>query len=366
MSGIGRLATATVMLFALTGPASAQRSNIYTVTDIRVDEQAASEVSAKAAGLLNGQGIGLRTLFERLTQRIDHERLPLITNEMVSRALRDFSVSGEKFGGGRYLATLNVRFRPKEVREILHASGIPYAEVASRPALVLPVLRRGRSVVLWKERNAWFNAWLRRPPTTGLLPIVLPERDLSDIAAINARQAVAGDAARLNKIATKYRAFSVFVAVAKVEVDRNRGSAVLTVDLSYHQPGAEPSRADREFRAERVSGRKALFDWAARETIIDIEEAWKRENLQEIDAEQHIRVFVPVERLADWLTIQRKLRSVPSVKQIDVARLSVREAEASVLFMGSPAQLQRALSLKDLSMVYSPERDGYIVRSIAK
>ena len=32
---------------------------------------------------------------------------------VVSQTLRDFAVSDEKFGGGRYLATLSVRFKPR-------------------------------------------------------------------------------------------------------------------------------------------------------------------------------------------------------------------------------------------------------------
>ncbi len=366
MRGIGRLLTITAIVLLLFETGVARAADIYTVADVPVDERAADEVSAKTNGLAKAQAAALRTLFERLTQRIDHERLPPVTEEMVSRALRDFSVSKERFGGGRYLATLSVRFRPEGVRAMLRSAGIPYAEVASRPTLVLPVYRRGGAILLWDEPNPWFDAWARHPSPSGLLPIILPLRELADVSTISPQQALAGDDARLRAIAERYKAFSVFVAVAQVRVDRASGQSGASVNLTYHQPGAPPSRALRQFAVPEGVDRATLLNQAVRETISDIEEAWKRENLQEIDAEQRIRVVVPLLRLGDWLSVRRKMASVPSVKKLDVARLSVREAEVNVVFMGSPEQLRRALSLKDLDMVYSAETDSWFVRPRAR
>jgi len=366
MRGLGRLFAIAAIFLLFVGSGEAWTADIYTVADVSVDERATDEVAAKTNGLAKAQAAALRTLFERLTQRIDHERLPPVTEEMVSRALRDFSVSKERFGGGRYLAELSVRFRPEGVRTMLRAAGIPYAEVASRPTLVLPVYRRGGSILLWDEPNPWFDAWARHPSPSGLLPIVIPLRELGDVSTISPQQALAGDDARLKAIAERYKAFSVFVAVALVRSDRVSGQSGASVNLTYYQSGASPSRALRQFSVPEGVSRKALLDQAVRETISDIEEAWKRENLQEIDAEQRIRVIVPLVRLGDWLSVRRKMSSVPSVKKIDVARLSVREAAVNVVFMGSPEQLRRALSLKDLDMVYSAESDSWFVRPRAR
>ncbi|MND04037.1 hypothetical protein D3C83_241300 [compost metagenome] len=56
------------------------------------------------------------------------------------------------------------------------------------------------------------------------------------------------------------------------------------------------------------------------------------------------------------------MSSVPSVKGMNVARLSVREAEVDLSFLGEPEQLRRALALKDLDMTYAEDKSAWVVR----
>jgi len=56
------------------------------------------------------------------------------------------------------------------------------------------------------------------------------------------------------------------------------------------------------------------------------------------------------------------MASVPSVKEMSVARLSVREAEVDLTFLGDPEQLRRALAQKDLDMTYAADRSVWVVR----
>jgi hypothetical protein len=107
----------------------------------------------------------------------------------------------------------------------------------------------------------------------------------------------------------------------------------------------------------------ALFETAAGELVVDLEEAWKRDNLEQPGSQQQIRVVVPVTRLGEWLDIKRKMSSVPSVKDLSVARLSVREAEVNLTFLGQPDQLRRALAQKDLDMTYAADKEAWIVRA---
>ena len=362
LRGLGGLCLAIVFVIGIVAARPAQASDVYTVADISIDERAANEVSAKSVGIAKAQRDALRVLFERLTLRVDHERLPAITDEVVKRAIRDFAVSQERFGGGRYLASLSVRFKPEVVREMLHAADISYAEVASRPNLVLPVFQNAGSTILWDEPNPWFDAWLGREPPTGLLPLVLPLRDLSDISEITAEQAVTGDEARLKAIASKYEAFGVFVILGQLTIDPVSNAPAIDVTTVHHQPGDAVQTTTRTFNAREGAELTALYEHAVNEVIIDLEEAWKQANLQAFDSEQNISIIVPLTRLGDWLSVRRKISSVPSVKQLDVARLSVREARVDLRFLGQPDQLRRALALKDLEMDYQSDQDVWIVR----
>lgn len=360
---IGSLGLA-FLLFTMSVPQHVARAaDIFTVTDIRVDERASDEVSAKSSAIAKGQREALQRLLERMTLRADHGRLPVVTDEVVSAALRDYAVSDERFGGGRYLATLLVRFKQEEVRNLLRQAAIPFAEVQSRPNLLLPVYQNAGSVILWDEPNPWFDTWLGRELPTGLVPLVLPLRDLTDISEISADQALAGETGRLQAIADKYDAFGTIVAAVQPSVDPVTNVPTLEVAMTTHLP-AEPSRvATRTVRGTPEEGEDALLSRAADELVVELEEAWKRDNLEQPGSQQQIRVVVPISRLSQWLDVKRKMSSVPSVKELAVARLSVREAEVNVTFLGQPDQLRRALALKDLDMTYALERDAWVVRS---
>ena len=348
---------------AVTGAAeSAQAPDIYTVAGVHVDERANDEVAAKTAGIAKAQRDALRKLMERITLRTDHPRLPAATDAVVSRTLRDFIVTEEKFGGGRYIATLSVRFNPEDVRDVLRGSGVPFAEIQSRPNLMLPVYRSAGSTLLWDEPNPWFDAWLRRDPPAGLVPLILPLRDLSDISEITAEQAIAGDDARLRSIAAKYEAFGVVVALAQQRRDPVNDLPSLEVTMTTYLPGEPAQVMTRGFQAREGTDADALFDLTADELVVELEEAWKRDNLEQAGAPQQIRVLVPVSRLSEWLDVKRKMSSVPSVKGMNVSRLSVREAEVDLTFLGQPDQLRRALSLKDLDMTYAEDKSAWVVR----
>ena len=360
--GVGSLGIVLLLLALLVTPETARATEIYTISDIQVDERATDEVSAKTAGLAKGQREALQRLLERMTLRTDHGRLPQVTDDVVSQALRDFVVSDEKFGGGRYLATLTVRFKPEEVRNILRQNGIPFAEVQSRAHLLLPVYQDAGSTLLWDEPNPWFDAWLGRELPTGLVPLVLPLRDLSDISGISADQAVSGDEGRLQAMAEKYSAFGAVVAAVQPTEESGTGVPVLDVLMTTYLPGEPAWTVNTTVRGQEGEEPGALFQAAASELIVELEEAWKRDNLEQPGSEQQIRVVVPVSRLGEWLDIKRKMASIPSVKQLNVARLSVREAEVDLTFLGQQDQLRRALAQKDLDMSYAIDKDAWVVR----
>ena len=362
LRGLGYLGIVVLVAVGLVGPGSALAAEVYTVSDISVDERATDEVSAKSVGLAKAQRDALRALLERLTLRSDHERLPQITDEMVAQAVRDFAVSEEKFGGGRYLASLNVRFKPEAVRKLLGEASISFAEVASRPMLVLPVLQNAGSTLLWDEPNPWFDAWIRREPPVGLVPLVLPLRDLSDISEISAEQALAGDQQSLQSISQKYKAFGVLVIFGRLSVDPISNAPLLDATVVRYQPGEPEDSRSQRFQGRSGSDIEGLMDWTVQELVIGLEETWKTENLQQSGSEQRIRVLVPVTRLSDWLSVKRKIASVPSVRKVDVERLSVREARVDLTFLGEPNQLRRALALKDLDMAFEVEKGGWVVR----
>ncbi len=342
--------------------AAAQPRDVYTVSGIRVDETAADELTAKKQAIASGQRRALQKLFELITLRDDYDLLPEIDDALVQRVLNDFAVAGEKFGGGRYLAELTVRFKPEEVRRLLREQGIAFADTRSRPVLVLPVYQVAGSTLLWDEPNPWFDAWAKRPPPEGLLPIVVPTGDYADMTEISAEQAVRGDDERLQAIAAKYDALATLVVVARLQLDPRTGAPTIRVSMTRYGAGDTGRTLVRSFSGAPGTSVESLLSRAVDRLIIRAEEDWKRDNLQRFDGERKIAVLVPFGGFREWLTIRKRLASVTTVTRVVLVRLSTREATLELRFAGATDQLRLAMAQSDLDLSNGAPGGRYLLR----
>ncbi len=341
------------VVLATQAVAQSAGEELFTSTGVVVDETAADDLTAKTTGILKAQRRALRGVMQRLTLRDDHDLLPELDDSVLAQVIRDFAVDGEKFGGGRYLATLTIRFKPREIRRLLQNAGISFAETASRPAVVLPVYAVGGATLLWEEPNPWFSAWARRPGGDGLLPIVVPLGDLSDVLEINAEQALRGDQSRLASIASKYDAFGAYVAMAALTINPRNGALTLNVSLDRHGGGQSEQTKILAFTGEPGMRIDDLLNDAAERLVIEIEETWKSENLLRFELEQWISVRVPLTGHPDWIAVRKRLEDIAEIRRIVLTRLSVGAADLDLLFVGEPEQLRVAMAQSDLALAYA-------------
>jgi len=89
---------------------------------------------------------------------------------------------------------------------LLRQTGLPFAETASKPLLVLPVLKSRVGLMLWEAANLWRTAWSALPIQRGLVPMIVPLGDLADISDVDASQAMLGDETALEGIVSRYQA----------------------------------------------------------------------------------------------------------------------------------------------------------------
>jgi hypothetical protein len=359
----GRVYAAVAMWFVLwTGPAHADVRNLYTIEGVTVDERAADEVAAKARGIEIAQQAALQLLIEKVTLRDDYDRLPDIDSNAVQRAIRDYAIVEEKFGGGRYVAKLTVRFKRSVVREMLRQRDVPIAETVSRPVVVLPVYRAAGSVLLWDDPNPWFAAWANHPSPSGLLPMVVPLGDYSDIAAISAEQALNGDEKRLSAVAGKYDAFGTLVAVAELDIDPHTGVPSVQVSMTRFGKADTGRTFVRSFSASTGEGVDGLLNSAVEALIIRAEEDWKRDNLQSVVGRQRISIFVPLKSLQDWLAIRNRLAQVSPIIDMKLAQLSIEAASVDLEYSGGPDQLRLSMAQSNLDLEFESARGGYVLR----
>ncbi len=346
-----------------TFPSWAKSRDIFSVADVTVDAQAADELAAKSSGIARAQHDALRILLERFTLKEDHDRLPAPDDVRLAALLRDYSVDREKFGGGRYLASLTVRFQAEGVRRILDAADIPFAETASRPVLVLPVFQTVGSTVLWDDTNPWFGAWSKLGRIDGLLPLLLPVGDLSDISTVSAEGAVLGERQELVAIARRYEVGEVMVVVGSLAVDPADGKLRVEVATSRYGGNSSDQTVFQRFDANDETSRDTLLSDAAKALAVEAVENWKRENILERSVEQRISVRVPFRGFSDWIAIRKRLAAVAALKKIDVLRLSIDRADIEVSYLGNADQLRLAMAQSNLDLAYSAETAMWTLKS---
>lgn len=322
---------------------------------VAVDVTAESAAAARDRAIVEAQRSAFDRLLATLSTPADIARLPGLSDDAISDMVLDFEVEEEQVSTVRYIGRLAFRFRAQPVRQYLEQNGVGYAVPATRPALVVPVLTRDGNSLLWDEGNAWLAAWSDASVGGPLVGIVVPLGDLSDIAAIDAPRALAGDNAALQALAQRYGAGDVVVAEAVVSVDAASDAASLALDARRYSSTGVAGRLQESSSAP--GGEAALPDLygqAAQRVSTFLQEEWKQENLVSSTAEQHLDVQASFTGLDDWVDLQRRLAEVTTVRRANIKELSRNRARLDLVFVGDHEQLNRALERRDLALVPLP------------
>lgn len=348
------LAIAAAVFAAAPSPAMAE--DVFEVSGLRIDETAADALSAKYSGIAKAQQAALQTVFRRLVARADVGRLPQVDRKVLPTLVEAFGLTDEKFGGGRYLATISVRFIPERVANELKLAGVPFAMTRSRPLVVLPVIDTGSAKRLWDDPNPWRQAWARRLPNPGLFTLIMPDGDLADVTTINVSQAFVGNNTAFRAIADKYKAAGVLVAVASL-----RGGG-RTVYVSLRFVGGSDDGRVLERRYEGGGGTAQILNQVVGEVLRERENAWKSRNIVDFSREDRMSVLVPIRGMGDWLAIRDRLSGMARVQSVNLSRMSREQAEVDLGFVGSTEQLRAALAQQGLELVYSPDHPLWLLR----
>jgi hypothetical protein len=283
----------------------------------------------------------------RLTVRVDRDRLPRPGAETVAGLVQDIAIANEKNSRVRYIADITYRFKPQAIRNLMRSSGLRYAETRSKPVLVLPLYETAGTIALWEDPNPWRKVWSEAPERTGLVPLKVPESNLSDISEISAELAAAGDVQRLRPFAQRYGADAVIVARAKVGTRPDGRSEVAVTAVTY-------GGADRDqtvvttLAAGANENLDALLERARRDIVELIEDNWKTANLIQFEQNSVMVAEMPLTSLREWVEAQKRFREVALIQRVDLVLMSREEARFNIFYLGDASQLKLALAQKDL------------------
>ncbi|WP_193188111.1 DUF2066 domain-containing protein [Nisaea sediminum] len=357
---IGMLALAALLVSGAVSGARAQsdEDRVFEVRAVAVDVQAATAADAQAKAIVQGRRDAWRRLLDRLVPKSNAAQIPALSDEELVGLTVGYEVARERTSDVRYLGSLNFRFNPLAVRQFFNARGIAYAEVASRPVLILPVYNDGRKPLLWEEESPWLAAWLERGAGDGLVPITVPYGDLADIRDISAVQAVLVDREAIQTIGARYGAAQAVIANART-VTTDAGTQAVELNLIYVGGVADGQSLIRTVAPDAGAAGSDLLAAAAKAAASEIQEAWKTENLISPGLETRVTVLVPVPSFDYWLEVRKGLDGVSSISRREMLRISRTEALIDVWINGDADQL--ALALKQRGLVLEEMGGNWIL-----
>lgn len=331
---------------SLSFPVFAQ--DIFSVSGVHVDESAETAAAARDQALAIGQRKAFEEVVARLTLPEDRAGIGSPSQADINNMVRDFGVSNEKTSSVRYIADMTVRFKETELRNYLRFRDIPFAELQSKPVIVVPVYHSGGYTSLWDDPNPWRDIWSRNFASGGLVPVKAPIGDLQDIGTVSAEQAENGAVERLNELARRYGANVAVVASASVSGET--GSETVDVTATRYDTGGAPQVFGVTETTQSGESLNDTLIRAAKGVQDQLSAGWKRANLINYGTGGQLMVFIPITGLDDWARIEDRIVGLPVVRASRVVAMSRREVQISVDYVGSIDQFRTALAQQNLSL----------------
>jgi Uncharacterized protein conserved in bacteria (DUF2066) len=330
-----RAVSALALLLVFSFGASAQTSDLWTVTNIPVDGTGASPSAAKDAALAQGRQKAWAEVFRRITPSTEWARQPVLTNAELEPMIKSFDISGEKHSSTRYLATVTFVFNPQGVRSAMRRTGTQFSESTAKPVLVVAL-----NGAAWAPDSAWGRAWSTQSRRGRLVPVAVPVGDVQEMSTL-ATISSAADWAIVRPLAERYGASSVMVASAA------KGGNGLQVNLTLIKPEGRTQR-NASYAAQGAEDEVALATRASGVIADSLQEDWKRTTSVDYGQQSSLSLNVPFTNLSEWVSVKRHLDAIKLVQRSYVEELNMSEARLRVDYVGKVEQLQTALSQSNL------------------
>lgn len=362
----GLAAMSTALVLTMTGPAGAQTgspppaavpaaataampsaADPFAVSGVRVDINGSNPTTVRDQAIREAQAKAWAELYRRL---VPGGTPPRLSDNEIAKLVQGFEIDDEKVSASRYVGAITVRFRPNAVRDALGQSGgaTQYVEPPARPFVILPVTQTEGRIILWQDRTPWRAAWEARQPAASLVPLLVPDGELTDAQAISGEDAIAGNAEALGRIAQAYKAGGV--VVARTDLPANGPDPVrgMTVDVTRY--GLDGTRDNQVVQVKGGSSADDVLTRAVAAVGSQLDESWRREHTTATGPEQNTLVRIPLSAVNDWVETRKRLSSVNAVTRTNLISISRSEALIALTHRGDPEQLAQALARQDLGL----------------
>lgn len=339
---------ALALLFLASPVRAEDETPIYRVADVIVDVTSGNASLARDMAIVQAQ----KQAFMQLMERLGASGPLNMGNDDMAAFVQSLEIQKEHAAGVRYLGTFTVQFKPDVVRNYLTQKGVTFVEARPQPVLVLPILRSKGKDILWEDTTPWHVAWADTAKKAGLVPIIMPQADLDDIAKIGAAEALAGTGANLQAMMQKYQASAIIVALLEADLDLPEGKSEAVVTVTRYDFDAKPLEP-LHFNLPKLSSPKAVNETLTKgvyQVIAQVERSWRQSNKAPSGPSAFLPVDVVVPTLASWTQIRNKLKNVPVVAGAHVVTMTRGLVHAEIEYRGELPVLQSALLEQGLTL----------------
>lgn len=326
----------------------------FTVRDIQVDVKDSSVMQARMKAIAEGQRGAFKVLMGRLLSSDDMTSLPELSDAQLDTLLQDFEVQNEKNSAVRYMGTLTFRFNPSRVKEFFaHSHKHLLPATRNTTVVIVPVYKGLDETQLWEEGNPWRNAWNDYPQLDPRY--VIPMGDLNDMSDLPVQSVLKGNTQNILRLMNRYHAEQVLTAVLKRDFP-----FILDIHV-YNKEGLS-------YIEESIPllGEENLTPAMAHKAIQKTLEIVRNLEMKNEDSATAVSLAltrpvecrIPFSTHKEWLQIQRKLSTLPSIRKIDVLSLNRRQALVSLDYIGNEQRMQSAMEGEGFEISSDPEATG--------
>ena len=339
---------------------------VYKVTDVIVDVTSGSASLARDSAMIQAQRASYGMLLERLGATGSAAKA---SDDVIASLVQAMDVQKEHAAGVRYLGTFSVQFKPDAVRNFLSGKGVTFVEARARPMVVLPILRSNGRDTMWEDMTPWHEAWANAAKNAGLVPMLMPQGDLDDIAKIGAPEALGGKQENILAIMQKYEASGVVVPLLQADLAAPDGKKEAVVDVLRFDETGKPLDTIH-FSLPPLTSPKAVPDIlsnGARQIIGQVERGWRQSKEAPSGPANFLPVDVAVPTLAAWTQIRNRMKQVSAVAGSHIITMTRGLVHAEIEFRGDLPTLQKTMAEKGLFLEQGPAggwelRDGGVTQ----
>lgn len=340
----------------------------FVVKDIKITGNNKNASIARNTAIEQGQIHAFSKLIKLYYPTILEESRNF-TNDEILGTVEGFELSGEKRSTTNYIAKMNVRFDRASVDNLLGAASFKkrndqlaeinhenhkypveqFPETISTPTMVtllVPVYRKNNYSIWFEDENIWLNFLYKKLEKISGTKFLLPLGDLEDIALLN-KNLLSKNLLSLSSIFERYNINNV----ALVELDESEQNSLHKAELKinyinkFHRnwqqyifPAMESPDLNLLMQTAFSELDKFKFNASEHET-----------NLPQLSSDsqpfekQTIFINFTIEKLEDWIELEKKLLKISRVSNIDLQQVSLKNYRFALGLTLSIDDLKEAL-----------------------